>query len=270
MRPRGSCARSTCRSRSTARTSSRARASASASSARRSRRPQAAELLRNADVAMYMAKRDSKGSYRVFESTMHERVVERLELRSDLQHALSLDQLELHYQPVVRLAGREILGVEALLRWNHPDARNDPAEPVHSRGRGDRPDHPDRALGSRVGVPRGRSPPRAVPPRRAADDEREPLRQAAAVGDDRLRRARRARGDRASGGLPRARDHRVADAGRHRLRDAAAARAEVARHPPGDGRFRDRLLVAQLPQPTSRWTSSRWTARSSARATTRR
>ena len=82
--------------------------------------PAATELLRNADVAMYMAKRDSKGGYRVFESTMHERVVERLELRSDLQHALSLNQLELHYQPVVRLAGREILGVEALLRWNHP------------------------------------------------------------------------------------------------------------------------------------------------------
>ncbi len=82
--------------------------------------PEASELLRNADVAMYMAKRDSKGSYRVFEPTMHERVVERLELRSDLQHALALGQLELHYQPVVRLAGREILGVEALLRWNHP------------------------------------------------------------------------------------------------------------------------------------------------------
>jgi diguanylate cyclase (GGDEF)-like protein/PAS domain S-box-containing protein len=82
--------------------------------------PEAAELLRNADVAMYMAKRDSKGSYRVFEPKMHERVVERLELRSDLQHALALDQLELHYQPVVRLASREILGVEALLRWVHP------------------------------------------------------------------------------------------------------------------------------------------------------
>jgi diguanylate cyclase (GGDEF)-like protein/PAS domain S-box-containing protein len=82
--------------------------------------PEASELLRNADVAMYMAKRDSKGSYRVFEPTMHERVVERLELRSDLQHALTMDQLELHYQPVVRLSDREILGVEALVRWNHP------------------------------------------------------------------------------------------------------------------------------------------------------
>ena len=78
------------------------------------------ELLRNADVAMYMAKRDSKGSYRVFEPAMHERVVERLELRADLQRAIELEQLELHYQPVVRLDGHEIIGVEALLRWNHP------------------------------------------------------------------------------------------------------------------------------------------------------
>ena len=82
--------------------------------------PEASELLRNADVAMYMAKRDSKGSYRVFEPAMHERVVERLELRSDLQRAIESDQLELHYQPVVRLDGHEILGVEALLRWHHP------------------------------------------------------------------------------------------------------------------------------------------------------
>ena len=82
--------------------------------------PEAAELLRNADVAMYMAKRDSKGGYRVFEPTMHERVVERLELRSELQRAIDEDQLALHYQPVVRLEGHEILGVEALLRWMHP------------------------------------------------------------------------------------------------------------------------------------------------------
>ncbi|HUK93474.1 MAG TPA: EAL domain-containing protein [Gaiellaceae bacterium] len=82
--------------------------------------PEAAELLRNADVAMYMAKRDSKGSYRVFEPAMHERVVERLELRAELQQAIEEDQLELYYQPVVRLAGHQILGVEALLRWQHP------------------------------------------------------------------------------------------------------------------------------------------------------
>ena len=82
--------------------------------------PEAAELLRNADVAMYMAKRDSKGSYRVFEPAMHERVVERLELRAELEQSIESGQLELHYQPVVRLEGHEIVGVEALLRWQHP------------------------------------------------------------------------------------------------------------------------------------------------------
>jgi diguanylate cyclase (GGDEF)-like protein/PAS domain S-box-containing protein len=82
--------------------------------------PDAEELLRNADVAMYMAKRDSKGSYRIFEPAMHERVVERLELRAELQRALELNQLEVHYQPVVRLDERANYGVEALLRWMHP------------------------------------------------------------------------------------------------------------------------------------------------------
>ncbi len=81
---------------------------------------EAEELLRNADVAMYMAKRDSKGSYRVFEPAMHVRVVERLELQAELQRALELCQLEVHYQPVVRLGEEADYGVEALLRWIHP------------------------------------------------------------------------------------------------------------------------------------------------------
>ena len=81
----------------------------------------AEELLRNADVAMYMAKRDSKGSYRLFEPAMHERVGERLELQAELQQAIELQQLEVYYQPVVRLdSHRANHGVEALLRWNHP------------------------------------------------------------------------------------------------------------------------------------------------------
>src|SRR5207248_2367445 len=86
----------------------------------------AEELLRNADVAMYMAKRDSKGSYRVFEPARHERVLERLELRAELQRALDENELEVHYQPVVRLEGRMMYGVEALLRWTHPTRGNIP------------------------------------------------------------------------------------------------------------------------------------------------
>jgi len=82
--------------------------------------PAAEELLRNADVAMYMAKRDSKGGYRLFEPRMHERVVERLELRAELQRAIDHRQLEVYYQPVVRLDRKVIYGIEALLRWRHP------------------------------------------------------------------------------------------------------------------------------------------------------
>jgi diguanylate cyclase (GGDEF)-like protein/PAS domain S-box-containing protein len=79
------------------------------------------ELIRDADAAMYIAKRDGKGGYRLFEPAMHEGVLARLELRNDLQRALATDEFELHYQPVIRLADGSISGVEALLRWNHPE-----------------------------------------------------------------------------------------------------------------------------------------------------
>jgi diguanylate cyclase (GGDEF)-like protein len=81
----------------------------------------AEELIRNADAAMYIAKGDGKGGYRLFEPTMHERVLARLELRADLQRAITSDQFILHYQPVVRLADGKIVGLEALLRWEHPE-----------------------------------------------------------------------------------------------------------------------------------------------------
>jgi diguanylate cyclase (GGDEF)-like protein/PAS domain S-box-containing protein len=84
-------------------------------------RRDADELIRDADAAMYIAKRDGKGGYRLFEPAMHEGVVARLELRNDLQRALATDQLELHYQPVVRLIDGSVSGVEALLRWQHPE-----------------------------------------------------------------------------------------------------------------------------------------------------
>jgi diguanylate cyclase (GGDEF)-like protein/PAS domain S-box-containing protein len=81
----------------------------------------AEELIRNADAAMYIAKRDGKGGYRLFEPAMHEGVLARLELRADLQRAIASDQLELYYQPVVRLDDGAVSGVEALLRWRHPE-----------------------------------------------------------------------------------------------------------------------------------------------------
>ena len=79
------------------------------------------ELIRNADAAMYIAKRDGKGGYRLFEPAMHEGVLERLELRADLQRAMTAGQLELYYQPLVHLSDGGATGVEALLRWHHPE-----------------------------------------------------------------------------------------------------------------------------------------------------
>ena len=79
------------------------------------------DLIRNADAAMYIAKRDGKGGYRLFEPEMHEVVLARLELRADLQRAIVNNELELHYQPVVRLADASVCGLEALVRWRHPE-----------------------------------------------------------------------------------------------------------------------------------------------------
>jgi EAL domain-containing protein (putative c-di-GMP-specific phosphodiesterase class I) len=78
-------------------------------------------MIRNADAAMYIAKRDGKGGYRLFEPAMHEGVLARLELRADLQRAITNNQFELHYQPVVALGTGRASGVEALLRWRHPE-----------------------------------------------------------------------------------------------------------------------------------------------------
>ena len=159
---------------------------------------EAEELLRNADVAMYMAKRDCKGSYRIFEPTMHERVLERLELRSDLQRAIE-DEPARGALPADRPPqARRDLRCRGAAALAASDPRHHPAGSVHPARRGDGPDHPDRALGAPGGVPRRRAHARAVPARRAADDQRQPLRAAAAVGDDRRRRTRGARDERAT------------------------------------------------------------------------
>jgi diguanylate cyclase (GGDEF)-like protein/PAS domain S-box-containing protein len=78
------------------------------------------ELLSNADIAMYQAKAGGKGRYVVFEPRMQEALLDRLRLEADIVRALANGELLLHYQPVVTLDTRRLLGVEALLRWRHP------------------------------------------------------------------------------------------------------------------------------------------------------
>ena len=77
-------------------------------------------LLRSADVAMYRAKRGGKGRAEVFRPEMSAGFAERLDLESGLREAMTRGELEIEYQPVVRLSDSRIIGAEALLRWRHP------------------------------------------------------------------------------------------------------------------------------------------------------
>ncbi len=78
------------------------------------------ELLRNADVAMYRAKSDGKSRFTLFEPEMHEQVLAQLELKTELQRSVAAGEFEVHYQPIVELRTGRIAGVEALVRWRHP------------------------------------------------------------------------------------------------------------------------------------------------------
>ena len=80
----------------------------------------AADLLRNADLAMYRAKRRGKGRCEPFERSLHHEALARLELEADLRRALEAMEFTVHYQPIVSLADGRIAGVEALVRWRHP------------------------------------------------------------------------------------------------------------------------------------------------------
>jgi diguanylate cyclase (GGDEF)-like protein len=78
------------------------------------------QLLKNADMALYGAKADGRGTYRFFEAEMDKRMKERRDLEMDLRQALANGEFELHYQPLVNLQTNEISAFEALLRWHHP------------------------------------------------------------------------------------------------------------------------------------------------------
>jgi len=79
------------------------------------------ELLMNADIAMYHAKADGKNTYRLYAIEMNQQASERVALQTDLRKALDLKQLYLQYQPKFDARTNQITGVEALLRWQHPE-----------------------------------------------------------------------------------------------------------------------------------------------------
>ncbi|WP_426411415.1 bifunctional diguanylate cyclase/phosphodiesterase [Bradyrhizobium ganzhouense] len=81
-------------------------------------------LTKNADMAMYLAKEDGKNGYRFFSKEVKTQSIERLSLESALRRALEREQFSLNYQPKVDMETGQITGVEALLRWTHPDLGN--------------------------------------------------------------------------------------------------------------------------------------------------
>jgi diguanylate cyclase (GGDEF)-like protein/PAS domain S-box-containing protein len=84
------------------------------------RREGAEELLRNADVAMYGAKRLGKGRHEIYVPAMHLAVLRRLETVEEIRQGLRRGEFDLRYQPVVQLSDGSVIGFEALARWNHP------------------------------------------------------------------------------------------------------------------------------------------------------
>ena len=78
------------------------------------------ELLRASDIAMYEAKKGGKGRHEIFEESMNQRVARRFELETDLRRALEAGEIEVHYQPIVRLDSGRTQELEALVRWRRP------------------------------------------------------------------------------------------------------------------------------------------------------
>jgi diguanylate cyclase (GGDEF)-like protein/PAS domain S-box-containing protein len=77
-------------------------------------------LLRDADLAMYLAKHNGKGRFEMFHPDMHDEAVRRLELTAELRHAIEDRQLQLFYQPIIDVGTTATIGAEALVRWHHP------------------------------------------------------------------------------------------------------------------------------------------------------
>ncbi|MGC8641411.1 MAG: GGDEF/EAL domain-containing response regulator [Isosphaeraceae bacterium] len=89
----------------------------------------ARSVLRDADMAMYHAKRTGRGRHAIFDPSMHDQAIARLNLESELRSSIEHEEFRVHYQPIISLATGAVAGFEALVRWDHPTrGLVDPAE----------------------------------------------------------------------------------------------------------------------------------------------
>ena len=115
------------------------------------------DLLREAEIALHQAKLDATRHTVLFDPTMRAQTLERVDLELDLRRAIDRDELRLHYQPLIDLRTDRVVGIEALVRWQHPTRGLVPPLAFIAAGRGDRAHRADRPVGAPDGLPPGPS-----------------------------------------------------------------------------------------------------------------
>ena len=128
-------------------------------------------LMKNADFAMYHAKANGRDNCQFFKQELNVRALERQSLENGLRHALEREELMLHYQPKINLETGAIVGVEALIRWRHPDLGLVPPGRIHPNCRRVRTHRADRSVGARCASIIRRRPGRTVGCRRFHEDD---------------------------------------------------------------------------------------------------